>query len=53
MQHNIIIGVSITVNKHIVKLPSWDASIDKFDYAYDYNYYITQDDIYYDNQNFN
>jgi hypothetical protein len=40
-------------NKRIVKLPSRDASIDKFDYAYDYNYYITQDDTYYDDLNFN
>jgi hypothetical protein len=39
-------------NKCTVKLPHMD-TIDKFDYAYDYNYYIAQDDTYYDDLNFN
>ena len=41
----IIIGVS-TTNKRIV-------SSDKFDYVYDYNYYITEDDTYYNDRNSN
>jgi hypothetical protein len=48
-----IIRVSIMTNKCTVKLPHKDTGIDKFDYAYDYNYYITQDDTYYDDPNFN
>jgi len=42
MQSIIIIGVSTTTNKRIVS--HRDARSDKFDYAYDYNYYITEDD---------
>jgi hypothetical protein len=38
-------------SKRTVKLPHRDASIDKFDYAYDYNYYITEDNNYYDDRN--
>jgi hypothetical protein len=53
MQPVIIIGVSTMTNKRIVKLPSRDASSDKFDYAYDYNYYITEDNNYYNDLNSN
>jgi hypothetical protein len=40
-------------NNRIVKLPSRDANSDKFDYAYDYNYYIAEDEIYYNDLNSN
>jgi hypothetical protein len=30
-------------NNHIVKLPDKVADNDKYDYAYDYNYYIIED----------
>ena len=40
-------------NNRIVKLPSRDASSDKYDYAYDYNYYITEDNNCYEDKNFN
>jgi hypothetical protein len=32
-------------NNRIVKLPTRVADNDKYDYAYDYNYYITEDDV--------
>jgi hypothetical protein len=32
-------------NSNIVKLPHRVADNDKYDYAYDYNYYITEDDV--------
>ena len=32
-------------NSNIVKLPHRVADNDKYDYAYDYNYYITEDSV--------
>jgi hypothetical protein len=40
-------------NNRIVKLPGKVADYDKYDYAYDYNYYITEDNDYYDDRNIN
>jgi hypothetical protein len=40
-------------NHRIVKLPDRVADVDKYDYAYDYNYYITEDNNYYDDSNLN
>ena len=40
-------------NNRIVKLPDNGADNDKYDYVYDYNYYITEDNDYYDDRNFN
>ena len=39
-------------NHRIVKLPDRVADVDKYDYAYDYNYYITEDNNY-DDSNLN
>ena len=39
-----IIRLSTMTSKCTVKLPHRDISIDIFDYAYDYNYYITEED---------
>ena len=39
-------------NKRL-KLPDSVANNDKYDYAYDYNYYITEDNNYYEDKNFN
>jgi hypothetical protein len=42
----IVIGATIMTNYRIVKLPDRVADNDKYDYAYDYNYYyITEDDV--------
>jgi hypothetical protein len=38
-------------NNRILKLPDKVADYDKYDYAYDYNYYITEDNNYYDDRN--
>jgi hypothetical protein len=40
-------------NNRIVKLPDRVADNDKYDYAYDYNYYVTEDNNYYEERNFN
>jgi hypothetical protein len=32
-------------NNRIVKLPDRVACNNKYDYAYDYNYYLTEDDL--------
>ena len=32
---------------HSVKLPERFAGIDRYDYAYDYDYYVAEDDNYY------
>lgn len=41
-------------NNCIVKLPNRVAdNDDKYDYAYSYNYYITEDNNYYGDKNFN
>ena len=45
MQYFIVMGISIMTNNRIVKLPHRVADNDKYDYAYDYNYYITEDDL--------
>jgi hypothetical protein len=33
---------------YTIKLPERIPGIDRYDYAYDYNYYITEDDNYYE-----
>jgi len=50
MWYIIVIGVITMTNNRIVKLPDRVTDIDKYDYAYDYNYYITED---YDDRNLN
>ena len=40
-------------NNLIGKLPDKVADNDKYDYAQDYNYYITEDNNYSDDRNFN
>ena len=53
MLYIIVIGVTLMTNKRTVKLPDRAADIDKYDNAYDYNYYITEDNNYYDDSNLN
>jgi hypothetical protein len=50
MWYIIIIGDTAMTNNRIVRLSDKVADIDKYDYAYDYNYYITED---YDDRNVN
>ena len=40
-------------NNRIVKAPDKVADNNKYDYVYDYNYYITEDNNYYDDSNLN
>ena len=39
-------------NNRIAKLSDTVADNDKYDYAYDYNYCITEDNNYYEDRNF-
>ena len=34
----------------MVKLPPYGSDNDKYDYVYDYNYYITEDNNYYEDK---
>jgi hypothetical protein len=53
MWYIIVIGVTAMTNNRIITLPDKVADNDKYDYVYDYNYYITEDNNYYDDRNFN
>ena len=45
MWYIVVIGVATMTNDCIVKLPDKLADNDKYDYAYDYNYCITEDNV--------
>jgi hypothetical protein len=45
--------IQTTTNRRIVKLPRRQADTDIFDWAYNYNYYVAEDNNYYDDRNLN